>query len=263
MLIPCGQCIGCRLERSRQWALRCVHEAKDHDKNCFITLTYDPKFLPKTGTLVKKDLQLFMKRLRKKYGEKIRFFACGEYGDKGERPHYHACIFNHDFEDKTLWSVRGEVNLYKSEELQKLWPFGFSTVGEVTFESAAYVARYCTKKITGEAAEEHYKGKIPEFVNMSRRPGIGRIHYDRYYKDIYSIDGVVRNGLKLRPPKYYDKLYDAQFPQKMKEVKDKRIKNHNDSEMQWYRLKCKERKLNRKFKQLIRGFENEKSVCNP
>jgi len=182
---------------------------------------------------------------------------CGEYGEQGNRPHYHACIFNHDFKDKELYAIRDGIPLYKSNELQNLWPFGFSTIGDVTFESAAYVARYVTKKITGDSAKDHYGDRIPEYGNMSRRPGIARGHYDLYKENIFAIDGVIRNGLKLKPPKYYNKLYDIEQPEHMKEIKCKRIKKHNPSEVQGYRLRCKERIKNRKIKQLKRGFEND------
>jgi len=184
--VPCGRCIGCRLEYSRQWAVRCVHEASLYDENSFLTLTYSPENLPSNGSLVKRDLQLFFKRLRKSLPEKkIRYFACGEYGDRNGRPHYHVCLFNHNFRDRYLYTVRDGVALYRSESLERLWPAGFSTIGDVTFESAAYVARYTMKKFKGDEDEKkkHYEicdsetGEIhdllPEFAIMSRRPGIG------------------------------------------------------------------------------------------
>ena len=125
--LPCGQCIGCRIDKSKSWALRCVHEASLYDHNCFITLTFNDENLPDDKSLKKEDFVLFMKRLRKKYdgltpvqcGDKviypIRFFHCGEYGDQFSRPHHHACIFNFDFHDKELWTVRDGVCLYRSE----------------------------------------------------------------------------------------------------------------------------------------------------
>lgn len=151
--IPCGQCTGCRLERSKQWAIRCVHEASLYEDNCFITLTYNKENLPKDFSLNKRDFQLFMKRLRKKYAPKqIRFYHCGEYGEPTEynnhiaRPHYHAIIFNHKFEDQILWKQKRGNELYISKELEELWPQGFSTIGSVTQDSAGYVARYLLKK---------------------------------------------------------------------------------------------------------------------
>jgi len=259
-LIPCGQCTGCRLERSRQWAMRCVEEAKTHEKNCFITLTYNDKNLPENVSLVKRHLQLFIKRLRKKYGQKIRFFACGEYGEENQRPHYHACLFNHDFSDKELWIIRENIPLYRSESLARLWTYGFSTIGDVTFESAAYVARYVMKKVTGDDAKAHYGDKLPEFINMSRRPGVGRTFIDKYYREVYSIDSVIqRNNLRLKPPKYYDKVYDTINPGHLKEVKKARAAKIKPQEQQRYRLRTKEKILSLRLKQLKRGFY-EKSL---
>lgn len=206
--IPCGQCIGCRLERSRQWAVRCVHEASLYPRNCFITLTYDDSHLPGIS-LVPRDYVLFMKRLRKRFGSGIRFFHCGEYGSLNLRPHHHAILFNFDFEDKVLWSVRSGVRLHRSAALESLWPYGFSTIGDVTFESAAYVARYVLKKVTGSDAQDHYKGRVTEYVTMSRKPGIAYDWFRRYSSDIYPNDYVViRGGVKCKPPRYYDNLYD-------------------------------------------------------
>lgn len=173
--VPCGQCVGCRLERSRQWAVRCVHESKLHAENCFITLTYDSKKappldvendqkLPSDISLYYRDFQLFMKRLRKRFPEKkIRFYMCGEYGENFGRPHFHACIFGHNFDDLVHWQTRNKVPLYRSKTLEELWPYGYSSVGTVTFESAAYVARYIMKKVTGEAAELHYTFRCGSF----------------------------------------------------------------------------------------------------
>lgn len=204
--LPCGQCIGCRLERSRQWAVRCMHEASLHEQNSFITLTYDDEHLPKDWSLQKSHFQNFMKRLRKSISHRVRYYHCGEYGDLNARPHYHALLFGHDFSDKRLHSERKEVRLFTSDQLQRLWPMGFSTIGEVTFESAAYVARYVMKKINGPAAEDHYYGRTPEYTTMSRRPGIAQKWYEKFKSDVYPRDYVVSRGFKSRPPRYYDNL---------------------------------------------------------
>ena len=230
--LPCNQCIGCRLTYSRNWAIRCIHEAQMHKNNCFITLTFNPVSLQGRGkqSVNKRDYQLFMKRLRKKYGNGIRYFHCGEYGEQHKRPHYHALLFGHDFADKTVWSVKKDIKLYVSKELQELWPHGFSTIGDVNFDSAAYVARYIMKKQTGDLAEEHYQyihqdtGEIeqlyPEYCTMSRKPGIGYDWFQKYKTDIYPNDYVViRNNLKIKPPKYYDSLLTEE---ELKQVKQKR-----------------------------------------
>ena len=256
MKIPCGQCIGCKLERSRQWAIRCTNEASLYDKNCFITLTYSPENLPEDGSLKKRDFVLFMKRLRKKYGEHIRFFHCGEYGENFNRPHHHACIFNHDFEDKSHWNTLNGIPIYRSEQLEKLWPFGFCTIGSVTWDSAAYVARYCTKKITGSKAEEHYQGKEPEYVTMSRNPGIGKAWYDKYKADLFTHDmQVIRDGLIVKPAKYYDKQFDIEENFKMNCFKYKRQKNVNEEESTPDRLLVKEKITQLKLNQLPRILE--------
>ena len=208
--IPCGQCIGCRLERSRQWAIRCVHEASLHKDNCFITLTYNNENLPKDGSLILKDFQDFMKRLRHKFGSGIRFFHCGEYGEKFKRPHYHACLFGLSLPDRRLHSQSNGHKLYVSEILNELWQHkGYAIIGELTFESAAYVARYITKKITGEPAKEHYEGicevtgeitkRKPEYTTMSRRPGIASDWFKKYKSDVYPGDFVVLRNKKLKP----------------------------------------------------------------
>lgn len=207
--IPCGQCVGCRLDRSRQWAIRCVHEASLYKDNCFLTLTFDDEHL-RSNSLYPRDFTLFMKRLRKMYGAGIRFFHCGEYGSINKRPHHHAIIFNFDFPDKIFWKPNNGYPIYRSPSLEELWPFGYSSIGAVTFESAAYVARYIMKKITGDDAVSHYKGIIPEYVTMSRRPGIAYEWFRRFKDDVFPNDYVViRNNIKARPPRYYDNLYDS------------------------------------------------------
>lgn len=213
--VPCGKCQGCRLERSRQWAVRCKHEASLHDQNCFITLTYSVLNLPVDFSVHERDVQLFMKKYRK-FCEpnKIRFFACGEYGDKNLRPHYHLLIFGHDFNDKTLYEItpRGD-RLYLSKSLQKLWPYGLAPLGSLTYQSASYTARYAMKKITGPMADEHYlrvhpnHGFIcrvrPEFLLMSRRPGIGQGWIDKHRDEVATHDSVIIEGKQAQPPRYY------------------------------------------------------------
>lgn len=267
--IPCGQCIGCRLERSRQWAIRCVHEAQLHEKNCFITLTYDNAHLPALGSLDLGEFQRFMKRLRRRFGEAIRFFHCGEYGSKFQRPHYHACIFNFDFPDKDLWQVRDGTRLYTSAILSDLWPFGFSTVGDVTFESAAYVARYVTKKVTGVLSEAHYTvlgdyGEIlghrrPEYITMSRRPGIGKQWLAQFSSDVYPDDFVLIDGKKVRPPKFYDSVFELEEPElfaRVKRSRKRRACEHEENNSS-DRLVVREEIQLRKFEQLKRGYEND------
>lgn len=256
ILLPCGQCTACRLNKSREWATRCVLESKMHEENCFITLTYNDENLPADYGLCKKHFTDFMKRLRKNTGEKIRYYAAGEYGDLYSRPHYHACLFGWKPKDLQLYSVRNGINLYLSETLLKAWQYkGYVTVGDVTFESAAYVARYVMKKITGERAEEHYQGRQPEYTVMSRRPGIGASFFEKYSTDIYGKDFIViRDQIKCKPPKYFDRIYDFYYGEGSFEVdvKEKRIIKSLKS---FYRGDVNEYSLNRivnraRFKEL-------------
>lgn len=244
--VPCGRCIGCRLERSRQWAVRCVHEASLYSDNCFITLTYDDEHLPVNRSLDKSVFQKFMKRLRKRFvgtdvvvvdgvdTYPIRYFHCGEYGERFGRPHYHACLFNFDFKDKVPFKETPGGTLYVSSDLFNLWPFGFSTVGAVTFESAAYVARYVMKKITGSFASEHYTyidegtGEfyeiLPEYTTMSLKPGIGSRWLDKFSSDVFPDDFVVMRGVKMSPPRYYRRRYEVECPKEYLRLQDRRLK---------------------------------------
>jgi len=281
----CGQCIGCRLEYSRQWAMRIMHEAKETEKNCFITLTYDTQHLPKNGELRKKDFQDFMKRLRKNTGLKLRFYHCGEYGENFGRPHYHACIFGADFrrgeiddeeQPKIIYKKKlqeKEILLYDSPALQKIWKKGFVTVGELTFESAAYVARYVTKKINGKKKEEgHYEivdyntgeiiGERPvEYATMSRRPGIATNWFDQYYRDCYPKDYTTVRGLPMRPPRYYDYLLEKTHQRLFEKVKAKRkiatdrLKQSED--YYDHRLTVREKCQIITSQQLKRSYEND------
>lgn len=235
--LACGQCVGCRLERSRQWAVRCMHESKLYSKNCFITLTYSDKFLPPSRSLVIKDVQDFMKRLRKRYGSGIRVFYCGEYGPKLGRPHYHAILFNMDFDDRKPWDkTKDGHQLYTSTKLDELWQHkGFTTVGDVSFQSAAYCARYAMKKVNGAYAEMHYAWldtdtntwhwKRPEFAAMSRRGGIGTGYMDKFGDDVYPSDFIIVNGVRSRPPRFYDEYFSSVDPLGMEEIKFQRAIN--------------------------------------
>jgi len=206
LYLPCGRCIGCRIVRTKEWATRCMNEAQLYDQNCFITLTYDKDPGP---SLRYKDFQKFMREVRKKksyfdvttWSYVPRFFMSGEYGESNGRPHFHALLFGRSFSDRSPVGV----DLYRSAELEKLWPHGFSSVGDVTYESAAYVAGYVCKKVTGEAAKKHYErmdtrtGEIvevaPEFSRMSLKPGIGYEWFRRYWREVYEArDGIVVRG---------------------------------------------------------------------
>lgn len=205
--VACGQCIGCRLEYSRQWAVRIMHEAQMHESNAFVTLTYKDAPL----SLVYSDFQLFMRRLRRT--EQVRFFMSGEYGEQYARPHFHAILFGLALEkDEYLGKSESGFRIYRSDALSELWPLGFSSFGDVTFESAAYVARYVVKKVTGDLAEAHYAGRKPEFAQMSRKPGIGSTWLDKYWSDVFPQSKVVVRGVESNAPRFYRKEFRKRFP---------------------------------------------------
>lgn len=269
--LPCGKCIGCQLDKANHWAIRCMHEASMHDNNCFVTLTYNDNNLPPNGSLDKRDFILFMKKLRK-FKSNIRFFHCGEYGSKLNRPHHHVIIFNYDFPDKQLYTIKNDNKIYTSRLLNSIWQHGFSTIGSVSLESASYVARYTTKKCYGEGAEKHYDGKQPEYITMSRKPGIGNNWIKKYSTDVYPSSEIINNGKRLTVPKYYDKIYAKDNPQQFELIKQERIKNiYRPIEYQRldgktvkiddnsdYRLRIREKNKLDKVNRLNREWENSK-----
>lgn len=241
VLLPCGKCIGCTIKRSRDWATRMMLELKYHERACFVTLTYNDENLPTSSyvdyngeeklsfTLKKRDFQLFMKRLRKYYGEtKIRFFGCGEYGTKSKRPHYHVILFGVDFhEDRFVHEVRDGNVTYRSPALEKIWPYGYSLIAEVNWNTCAYVSRYCTKKYASKQNIYYQTFNIePEFNLMSRRPGIACQFYQEHKDEVYINQEIFmqnnNGGFKARPPSYFDRLYDVDNPAEMEKIKQAR-----------------------------------------
>lgn len=261
--VPCGRCIGCRLERSRQWAVRCVYEASGYDDNCFLTLTYRQDNLVyggnAYGTLVPRDLELFWKRLRKEFGSGIRYFACGEYGERKRRPHYHAAVFGFNFSDRQFLRCEKGNDYYRSEDLNRLWRLGDCVIGALTFESAAYVARYIVgKKLGGDAKIYADEGIQPEFVRMSRRPGIGSDWYDKYKDDLYPSGYVLCRGVKSSIPRYFNDKFIVANPEMYEEVlerrKDAMAARWRDSTPD--RLRVRERVKLAQVKSLARTLES-------
>lgn len=287
--VPCGQCIGCRIDRSRMWAVRCMHEQQWYEENgkdsVFVTLTYNDQNLPENGNLDYTDFQKFFKRLKKncqkeliyetqEYDpitnepvkvlinpeDQIRFYMCAEYGEKTQRPHFHALIFGWKPTDCYRWrrDQRGYY-VYRSPTLESLWTLGNSELGDVTFESAAYVARYCMKKVTGQLADDYYKrvnldtGEIynltPEFNRMSLKPGIGHRWFQKYQTDLYPHDYAVVSGRKTKIPRYYDKKFEELDPSTFQQLKELRIRKaaknaeNNTPERLAVRKKVKEAQL--------------------
>lgn len=245
--LPCGQCVGCRLERSRQWAMRCMHESQMHVRNCFVTLTFDDEHLPASRSLEYSYFQRFMRDLRRDFGcwdvtlaqYVPRFYMCGEYGERTFRPHFHACLFGVDFPDRIKFKdMSSGFPIYTSKMLSSIWTDGFASVGDFSFETAAYVARYIVKKVTGGMADSHYlktdleTGEVyrlrPEFTQMSLKPGIGRFWYDRYHRQVYPRDYVIVRGRPVKPPKYYDKILASQSDFRADDVEFERFRKAQD-----------------------------------
>lgn len=241
-LIPCGSCVSCRVSRAGELADRCMLEMKYHDKACFVTFTYDNHHIiaynytrtdtGETGcaaTLFKKHYQDFFKRLRKAYpNSDVRYVLCGEYGEHTDRPHYHGIIFGYKPSDLTVVSrnAHGQC-LYMSEELNKLWRQGNCIIGEVTKDSANYVARYVTKKLYADLGKENYQniGRIPPFIVTSKRPAIGKRWYDDN-KD-WCFDHQISyptdtGGRSFNAPRYFKKLRDKDGLTKYTVIEDLR-----------------------------------------
>jgi len=250
--------------------MRCLHEAETYPVNCFITLTYDDDHLPANRSVRHRDFVLFMKRFRKKYPHTIRYYMCGEYGETFGRPHYHACIFNHDFDDRVFYKEENGVKLYTSEKLDQLWSdddgnIGNTTVGDVTFQSAAYVARYIMSKITGDKAEAHYTwdcpetGEIhtrePEYTQQSRN--IGKKWFHKWTSDVFPSDQVIINGKPVKPPKAYDKFFELLSPAEMEQLKFARVRasRKNAADQTPERLRVRETVLQSKLNQLKRTLK--------
>ncbi len=250
--VACGSCLGCRIDHRIMWAIRIVHEAclhVDNHGNSWVTLTYrdsdqcnDEQF--KKGQYIPKDYSLhpshvskFIRSLRRANEHKIRYFYCGEYGDENERPHYHVCLFNQSFDDQQLFKDEEGLYTFTSATLESHWPYGFSTVAELNYETAAYTAGYCFKKVTGKRADDHYlrcdeHGEAywlrPEYIRMStgrKKPcGIGAKFYEKYKTDIFPSDEtpVPGHGTVQLVPRYYQNILESEDPGTLEMVRELR-----------------------------------------
>lgn len=280
IVVRCGQCIGCRLEYSREWAVRCVHEASMWQRNCFVTLTFNEEHCPKDKSLRVATFQEFMKRLRERYRNHgkgrvgIRHFGCGEYGSENLRPHYHVLLFNHDFEDKWHFKTHKGNPLYRSPELEELWQYGYSSVGALSFNSAAYVARYMLKKQKVSSEEngnmryawlDHATGKVygraPEFSTMSRGGrkdglgGIGLPWIKKWLYDVYPADRVVLDTQPMKPPRFYDEYLESVDPLMWETVYKRRLAAA-DGELSSSRDRVCETIRHRRIEQLTRPLSS-------
>lgn len=205
--IPCGKCITCKADQALMWSVRAYHESTLHRENCFITLTYDDANLPPDGKIQKEELQLFFKRLRKKiHPLKIRYIACGEYGEQTRRPHYHAIIFGTDFlHDKDPINE----NLYTSATLASCWGHGLVSIAPVNLATIMYVCGYANKKLADPDT----------FSLMSRRPGIGKDWLATYSGDISRTGKCIINGTELPVPARYLQWNEEEFAHIKREAK--------------------------------------------
>lgn len=236
--VPCGTCIGCRLEYSRQWSVRIMHEASLHDANSFLTLTYDDDHVPHDFSLDHNHIVQFMDRLRadRRYRglDPVRYYMCGEYGDRTSRPHYHMCMFGEDFSaDRKMYSINNGNHLYTSDYLDDKWRLGACQIGSLTVQSASYVARYVVDK---QRAQDSYEIVDPEsgelftrrlpYCRMSLRPAVGRRWIEQYSAEVYDNenDSCYADGrMHVRPPRYYDRVVSEQLGKNIDGLKQKRV----------------------------------------
>lgn len=213
--VACGKCIECKVKKSNEWAYRCMLEASLYKENCFLTLTYNEDNYPERGSLSRRDLQLFIKRLRfaidKKYGLKIRYFGCGEYGSRKGRPHYHLIIFGWKPTDLTFLKrdKRGNL-LYRSALVESCWTKGFSSVGEVTLETAKYTAVYM-QKVFDQSLKK-------PFVCMSLKPGIGA---NAVFPNVLDSLKIYYRGKYIKLPRYYMKVLEDNYGLDLSEIRER------------------------------------------
>lgn len=214
----CGQCIGCKIQKAKDWGIRCVHEMQMHETSIFVTLTYEntPEKCYDNESLNPDHLQQFWKNIRKKLSpQKIKYYACGEYGSDKGRPHYHAIMFGIELDDRVpeFTTKQGET-YYSSEKLTKSWGFGGVRFAAADIGTAIYISKYITKKHTGDLADTSYFShidtktgewveKIPEFTRMSTKPAIGLNWLKKYYNTEVVKGYLTHEGTKYRVPKYY------------------------------------------------------------
>lgn len=270
LILPCGQCIGCLVNRQRDWSLRLMHEASQHEAKCFVTLTYEEDKLPVQGQLVVSHFQNFMKRLRLRFVQPLRYYMCGEYGENFDRPHFHAILFGCDFrDDRVLLKRSSQGSLYTSSLLDRVWSYGFTSIGDVSIDSAAYVAGYVLKKQKGKNAEAHYTrvcgvtGEIyqkePEFSTCSRDPAIGVGWLDKYENDVINAGGViVPGGMNMGVPRAYTKVLEKRdgFQRDLLDItRLSRVRTIEPNDNSYERMRVKEEVLKAKLKTKCRNLE--------
>lgn len=246
MDVPCGRCLACKLDRARDWTCRNLLELQEHAKACFVTLTYDDIHVPRTVyaepvngevagdayTLVRRDLQLFLKRLRKKHD--VRYFACGEYGDTTARPHYHLILYGYRPDDLEFFNLVRHNPYFTSEELTRIWGKGHVMVGDVSSQSIGYVARYTTKKLYGEDSE-YYEAcnLLPPFLACSLKPAIGynalMANMEQYAESGRIVVSTEAGGKSFPLPRYFYKLLAEHRPDLYEMVIERAVQGISDA----------------------------------
>lgn len=263
----CGRCIGCRLDKSRDWMVRIVHESKMHDSSLFMTPTYSKENLPADMSVSMLDHQNFIRRLQTHFEFNVRYFGVGEYGGKLLRPHYHTIGFGIDFPDLKPWKKTGPgLVVYRSEILEGIWGLGHILVGRVTPQSAGYCARYSLKKVYGEQAADAYRrvnpetGETwqvrPEFVVMSKRPGLGDSWFQKFGRDAFPSDFLIVDGRKVAVPVYYKRKLDEMQALRVVARRKEQARGHAADATDW-RLVVREQCQELRARQLIRSFSGD------
>lgn len=243
--VPCGSCLGCRMDQAASWAVRMCHEAefprlqpdgRTPRYSWFATLTYSPENLPEHGSVVPEDFRAFVARLRRGFPRgSIQFYGCGEYGETSFRPHYHAVLFGPAFLDRDLHCRRNGAPVWISKAVQAAWGVGVTELTPFTPATARYTAGYVRKKVRRKDDPGYYDRVVPEtgeivtleseFSRMSRRPALGRRWIERFWSDVYPRDFVLLEGRPRKPPRYYDKWMEKYQPLLMEEVREQRWKD--------------------------------------
>lgn len=250
--IKCGKCEECKYEHANEWATRATLETKTQKEGIFITLTYSPENLPKDRSIHKEHLQKWWKRLRKHYkGHKIKYLACGEYGSKNKRPHYHALIWGLPKIEDLKEHIETDIGnmLYTSKIMEKIWGYGFIIIGRATYQSACYVARYTTKK------QSNYNklGKEQEFITMSN--GIGKQYFIENQQKILETDGIlikVKDEVKVKPiPRYFEKIYIKPEKIKINELELETIKKEEEINLEIIKYEREKKRIEKEQQKTI------------
>lgn len=248
--LPCGVCFGCRSDNARGWALRMMHESRYHESTCFVTLTYNDDHLPEYGDLRYEDLTKFWKDCRHVFqspGQPFKYFVCGEYGDKSLRPHYHFAGFSFQIPDLRFFKKHNGNPYFISDTMTDVWGKGHVIIGDLSTQSAAYIARYVNKKMHGgnirdlpDTAINARTGEVGQYTieRAFQSKGLGFSFYQQYKDDIWDKDGCLYNNkYMVKPPRYYFKMLEAEDPDRAEEIRLARLKERPQRSLDFARDK--------------------------